>query len=92
MTTLSVVNGYVTAKYGIYWEAGYNITGNNLPDNLLYNIAIGLPLLPQKYPPNQLNVFLELNGSYIFEEVGNNLFLSPGIQYIAGRKLLFWIP
>jgi len=32
---------------------------------------------------------LELNGNYVFDEVGNNLFLSPGIQYIAGRKILF---
>lgn len=88
-TTLSLVNGYVTTKYGIYGEIGYNAAGNNLPDNLIYNIAIGYPLLPQKYPPNQLNVFLELNGNYVFDDVGNNLFLSPGIQYIAGRKVLF---
>jgi len=88
-TTLSLVNGYVTTKYGIYGEVGYNSAGNNLPDNLIYNIAVGYPLLPQKYPPNQLNLFLELNGNYVFDNIGNNLFLSPGIQYIAGRKLLF---
>ena len=88
-TTLSLVNGYVTTKYGIYGEVGYNLAGSGLPDNLIYNIAFGYPLLPQKYPPNQLNVFLELNGNYVFDNVGNNLFLSPGIQYIAGRKLLF---
>lgn len=88
-TTLSLVNGYVTTKYGIYGEVGYNIAGNNLPDNLIYNIAIGYPLLPQKYPPNQLNLYLELNGNYVFDDIGNNLFLSPGIQYIAGRRLLF---
>ncbi|WP_339840208.1 hypothetical protein [uncultured Maribacter sp.] len=88
-TTLSLVNGYITTKYGIYGEVGYNISGNGLPDNLIYNIAVGFPLLPQKYPPNQLNVFLELNGNYVFDDVRNNIFLSPGIQYIAGRKLLF---
>lgn len=88
-TTISVVNGYVTTKYGIYGEFGYNIAANGLPDNFIYNIAFGYPLLPQKYPPSQLNLFLELNGNYIFDQVGNNLFLSPGIQYIAGRKLLF---
>ena len=88
-TTLSLVNGYVTTKYGIYGEVGYNIAGNNLPDNLIYNIAFSYPLLPQKYPPKQLNLSLELNGNYIFDDIGNNLFLSPGIQYIAGKKLLF---
>lgn len=87
-TTLSLVNGYVTTKYGIYGEFGYNTTSHGLPDNLVYNIAFGIPLLPQKYPPKQLNLFLELNGNYVLE-VGNNLFLSPGIQYIAGRKVLF---
>ena len=88
-TTLSLVNGYVTTKYGIYSEFGYTITSDGLPDNFTYNIAFGYPLLPQKYPPNQLNVFLEFNGNYVFDQVGNNLFVSPGIQYIAGRKLLF---
>lgn len=87
-TTLSLVNGYITTRYGIYGEFGYNITSDGLPDNFIYNIAFGLPLLPQKYPPKQLNLFLELNGNYVLE-VGNNLFLSPGIQYIAGRKVLF---
>lgn len=88
-TTLSLVNGYVTTKYGIYGEVGYNISGNNLPDNFIYNLAFAYPLLPQKYPPRQLNVFAELLGSYLLDGVGNNLFFAPGIQYIAGRKLLF---
>lgn len=88
-TTISIVSGYVTTKYGIYGEFGYNIAGNGLPDNFIYNIAFGYPLLPQKYPPNQMNLFLELNGNYVFDQIGNTLYLSPGIQYIAGRKLLF---
>lgn len=88
-TTLSLVNGYVTTKYGIYGEFGYNITSDGLPDNFIYNIAFGYPLLPQKYPPKQVNLFLEMNGNYVFDDIGNNLFISPGIQYIAGRKLLF---
>lgn len=88
-TTMSVVNGYVTTQYGIYGEFGYNITSNGLPDNVIYNMAFGYPLLPQKYPPRQVNLFLELNGNYILDDVGNNLFLSPGIQYIVGKKLLF---
>ena len=88
-TTLSLVNGYVTTQYGIYWELGYNITTDQLPDNFVYNIAFGFPLLPQKYPPRQVNLFLELNGNQVFDDVGNNLFLSPGIQYIVGKRLLF---
>lgn len=87
-TSVSVANGYVTTKYGIYTELGYTLKGNNLTDNFIYNIAFGLPLLPQKYPPKQLNVFLEFNGVYEFEDIGNTLFISPGIQFIAGRKFL----
>ncbi len=87
-TAISIVNGYVTTKFGLYAEVGYNITSDGLPDNLIYNIAFGYPLLPQKYPPNQVNVFLELIGNYILDDIGNNLFFAPGIQYIAGRRVL----
>lgn len=88
-TTISLVNGYVTTKYGIYSEFGYNLAGGGLSDSFIYNLALGIPLLPQKYPPKQLNLFLELNGNLVFDDVGNTLFLSPGLQYIAGRKILF---
>lgn len=88
-TTISLVNGYVTTKYGIYWEVGYNVTSGGLFDNVVYNIAFDYPLLPQVYPPKQLNVSLELNGNYVRDGVGNNLFISPAIQFIAGRKVLF---
>lgn len=52
-------------------------------------MAFGYPLLPQKYPPQQVNIFAELLGNYVLDGVGNNLFFAPGIQYIVGRKLLF---
>ncbi|NOY48358.1 MAG: hypothetical protein GXO84_09240, partial [Chlorobi bacterium] len=38
-TQLSVVAGYVTLKYGLYGQVGYNVTTNNLPDNIIYNLA-----------------------------------------------------
>jgi len=88
-TMISLVSAYVTTKYGLYSEFGYNVVGNNLPDHFIYNIAFGYPLLPQSYPPKQLNLFLEMNGYYVIDDIGNNLFISPGIQYIAGRKVLF---
>lgn len=88
-TTLSLVNGYVTTGYGLYAELGYNLTSDGLPDNFIYNLAFGYPILPQQYPPRQINLFLELNGNYVFKDIGNNLFIAPGIQYIAGRRILF---
>lgn len=87
-TSIGLVNGFVTTKYGVYGEVNYNLTSNGLPDEWIYNFAFSLPLLPQKYPPNQLNVSLELTGNYQAENQINRLFVAPGIQYIAGRRLL----
>ena len=52
-TSIGLVNGYVTTRYGIYTEFAYNIAFDGRPDNLIYNVALGVPLLPQKYPPKQ---------------------------------------
>jgi outer membrane putative beta-barrel porin/alpha-amylase len=88
-TTIGLVSGYITIKYGIYGEVAYNLTSNGLPDNLIYNLAFGYPLLPQKYPPKQINLFLELNGNLLTDTNSNSLFISPGVQYIVGKRLLF---
>lgn len=88
-TSIGLVSGYITTKYGVYGEMAYNLTSNGLPDNLIYNVAFGYPILPQKYPPKQINLFLELNGNLITDDGRNSLFISPGIQYIAGKRLLF---
>jgi len=87
-TTIGLVNGYITTKYGIYGEIAYNFSPEGMPNNFLYNFAFAVPLLPQKYPPKQLNLFLEFNGNSL--STGNNiLFISPGAQWIGGRRLLF---
>lgn len=83
------VTGYVTLKYGFYGSAGYMFVSKNLPDNLVYNFAFGYPLLPQKYPPFQLNLYLELNGQHVYEVDKSLLFLSPGLQLITSSRLLF---
>jgi len=87
-TLLGLVTGYITTKIGLYSELGYNITSNGLPDNIVYNFAAGYPLLPQQYPAKQINLFLELNGNYLLASDVNSLFLSPGVQWITGRRLL----
>jgi outer membrane putative beta-barrel porin/alpha-amylase len=86
---LGLVSGYVTLKYGIYTEVAYNFTVNGLPDNLIYNVAFVYPLLPQKYPPNQLNLNIGLNGNFLTQINSNNLLLSGGIQWIMGKRVLF---
>jgi len=82
------VTGYITTKYGIYGTVGYTFVSNNFPDNLIYNFAFGYPLLPQKYPPFQLNLFLELNGTHTFDVNKHLLFVSPGLQLITSSTFL----
>jgi len=70
-------------------------------NNLTYNTAFGYRLIPavyDTYPTQVVNLYLELNGKYalrdklIGQEVansgGNEVFVSPGIQYIPSRNFL----
>ena len=88
-TYLGLVSGYITLKYGLYGELGYTFVSDSKPDNFLYSASVGIPLLPQEYPPHQINIYFGFNGSYEFEVKKSVLYLSPGIQYIAGKKVLF---
>ena len=87
-TGIGFVTGYVTLKYGLYGEIGYNIVSDGSPNNLIYNLALSYPLLPQKYPPFQLNLSVDLNGSTVPEVDHNILFFSPGLQLITGKRFL----
>jgi hypothetical protein len=71
-------------------------------DTLKYDLALGYRLIPavyETYPAKQLNLYIELNGTYAWKNEdngvkvddsgGNTIFLSPGIQLIPWRTLLF---
>lgn len=88
-TYIGFVIGKLTTKKGLYADLGYNITNKNASDNFLYNFSVGVPLLPHKYPQKQLNAFLEFNGNYVFDPKVHTLFISPGFQFIPGRRILF---
>ena len=73
----------------------------NFGNSFSYNLALGYRVLPavyETYPSPQLNGFLELNGTIvqknrasgqkIIDSGGTILFLSPGFQYIGGRRWL----
>ena len=75
--------------------------GMNYGDSFTYNFALGYRLSPRiyrTYPSPQVNVYLELNGLTtkrnelnglnLENTGGTTLLLSPGIQYIGGRKWL----
>ena len=87
-THFALVTGYITTKYGIYTDVGYNIVSNHNDDVFVYNMAFSYPLLPQKYPPRQVNLSVDFNGNYISKSKINTLFISPGVQFIPGRKIL----
>ncbi len=66
-----------------------------------YNLAFGyrfLPTIYNTYPSPQLNGFLEINGwtnqknelnqRKVNDSGGTTIFISPGLQYIGGRKWL----
>ncbi len=70
-------------------------------DRVGYHAALGFRLLPwvyERYPSPQFNLYLELNGNTIGhtdvagtknpDSGGSELFLSPGIQFVGGRKWL----
>ena len=88
-TYIGLVIGQINSKIGVYSDFGYNITNKNASDNFSYNFSVGMPLLPHKYPQKQLNTFLEFNGNYVFDPKTHTLFISPGLQFIPGRQILF---
>ena len=73
----------------------------NFGNSFAYNFAFGYRLLPkvyETYPSPQLNGFLEINGTTINKNTvngqkvassgGTTVFLSPGLQYVGGRRWL----
>ena len=85
---LGLVTGYITTALGLYAETGYRYKTNDLPGQFYYNLAASVPLLPQQYPPHQINLSVDLNGSVNTRNGNHVLLLSPALQWITGRKLL----
>ncbi len=88
-TYIGLIIGKISTAIGVYGDFGYNITNKNASDNFSYNFSVGVPLLEHKYPQKQINMFLEFNGNYIFDPEIHTLFISPGLQFIPGRRILF---
>ncbi len=88
-TYTGLVIGRVTSRLGLYSNVGYTFTNKNGVGSIRYDLSLGVPLLSQQYPPHQLNLFLESSGDYNIEPGRHSISLSPGIQYIPGRRILF---
>jgi hypothetical protein len=96
---------HIKGRLGIHADLLYTLKteANNFEfgDTFQYDLALGWRLIPavyKTYPAKQLNLYLELNGTYskkneqngleMADSGGNTLFLSPGIQFIPGRAFL----
>ncbi len=90
-THLALLGDYVTTNFGIFSEIGYTVKGNNIDDDLIYNIGFGYPFLPQRYPPKQISAYLELNGRTVLNNKKNInvILISPRLQIIPNRRILF---
>ncbi|PHQ56618.1 MAG: hypothetical protein COC16_02830 [Lutibacter sp.] len=87
-TYVGIIMGNITTGIGVYSDFGYHITSDDTTDNFTYNFSIGIPLLSHQYPQKQLNTFLEFNGNYLFVPKVHTVFISPGFQFIPGRRIL----
>ncbi len=90
-TYVGLIIGNISTAVGIYGDFGYNISNERTTDNFLYNFSVGVPLYPPNYPQKQLNTYLEFNGNYSIDPKIHTLFISPGLQFIPGRRILFEI-
>lgn len=88
---------YVEGIYNLNTSKDAVDFGNSID----YNVAFGYRLIPsvyETYPSPQLNGFLEINGtttnqsniggSKVGDTGGTTIFLSPGLQYVGGRRWL----
>ncbi len=87
-THLGLVFGNVTTRIGLYGDIGYRFISSNLSDHFVYNFSVGVPLLPVKYPQKQINAYLEFNADHAIDGPANRVSLSPGLQFIPGRRFL----
>jgi len=87
-TYTGLVGAYITTRLGLYVELGYNRVSENFDDNVVYNMALGIPFLPVGYPPKQINFYLGINGSSLVGRNRNTLFISPAVQFIPAKRFL----
>lgn len=87
-TYVGLVFGKVTTRIGLYGDIGYRWVNSNLRDHFVYNLSVGVPLLPVRYPQKQINAYLELNADHTIDGPADLVSLSPGLQFIPGRRLL----
>jgi len=87
-TYVGLIIGKISTVIAFYSDFGYTITSDKATDKFTYNFSIGVPILPQKYPQKQINTYLEFNGNYIINQEIHTFYISPGLQFIPGRRIL----
>ena len=99
------VAAWLRGRLGVYADGLYQATGKanerQVGNGVAYNFALAYRLLPvvyRTYPAQQVNAYLEFNGSWkgkdqtegqtVSDSGGQVLFFSPGFQYIPLSRLL----
>jgi len=80
-TTLGLLAGMESLKYGVVGEVAYNYMSDLHPDAWDAKLAFGLPLLKQTYPVKQITLYFEYEGKWLPSVDGYALFYAQGIQY-----------
>ena len=82
---LAIVAGRESIKYGLSWEAGYNIVPSKNTDEWRARFGVGLPLLKPLYPVKQINLYFEYAYNVRPGINERELLYAQGVQYAKGR-------
>jgi len=80
-TTLGVLAGMESLKYGVVGEVAYNYMSDMHPDSWESKLAFGLPLLKQSYPVKQITLYFEYEGKWFPSVDGYAVYYAQGVQY-----------
>lgn len=86
-SSAGAVLGYEALRYGLGLNAGVNMYPNEEND-FYYKGSVGLPLLPLVYPPKQINLYFEYQGTIGLNTGAHKLNFTQGIQYAMRRITL----
>ena len=80
-TSVGLLAGMESLKYGVVGEMGFNHMGSIHPNFWNANLAFGLPLLKPIFPVRQVTLYFEYEGKWFPQDDGYAIYYAQGIQY-----------
>lgn len=80
-TSVGLLAGMESLKYGIVGELAYRHMGERHPDAVDAKLAFGLPLMKPSYPVKQVTLYFEYEGKWMPSVDGYAVYFAQGIQY-----------